>query len=97
MIIVMTTMKMNAILFIKIIVMILGAVMTIIRIMVNIIETITIILIIPTITILSGLPGTGKSTAAGYFREGARKRQFKIAHVQSRQGDEMVHYGMMSR
>ena len=63
---------------------------------------IMIMIIIMPITIfiiihLLGLPGTGKSTAAEYFREGAKKRQFKIAHVQSRQGDEMIHYGMISR
>ena len=44
-----------------------------------------------------GLPGTGKSTAANYFRQGARKRQFKIVHVQARQGDEIIQYGTLSR
>ena len=44
-----------------------------------------------------GLPGTGKSTAASYFRQGAKKRQFNIAHVQAKQGDETIQYGIMSR
>jgi class 3 adenylate cyclase len=46
-------------------------------------------------TIILGLPGTGKSTAAEYFRTGLRKRNIPVILIQARPGHEGVPYGLM--
>jgi hypothetical protein len=46
-------------------------------------------------TIILGMPGTGKSTAAEYFRHGLRKRNIPVILIQARPGHEGVPYGLM--
>jgi hypothetical protein len=46
-------------------------------------------------TIILGMPGTGKSTAAEYFRHGLRKRNIPCVVLQARPGHEGVPYGLM--
>jgi class 3 adenylate cyclase len=46
-------------------------------------------------TIILGMPGTGKSTAAEYFRHGLRKRNIPCILIQARPGHEGVPYGLM--
>lgn len=46
-------------------------------------------------TIILGMPGTGKSTAAEYFRHGLRKRNIPCLLIQARPGHEGVPYGLM--
>ena len=46
-------------------------------------------------TIILGLPGTGKSTAAEFFRHGLRKRTIPCVYIQARPGHEGVPYGLM--
>lgn len=46
-------------------------------------------------SIILGLPGTGKSTAAEYFRRGARRRNLQCVFIQARPGHDGVPYGLM--
>eukprot|EP01031_Cornospumella_fuschlensis_P031532 gene31532-38112_t len=46
-------------------------------------------------TVILGMPGTGKSTAADYFRAGMRKRNVTCVLIQARPGHEGVPYGVM--
>lgn len=46
-------------------------------------------------TVILGMPGTGKSTAAEYFRHGMRKRNIQCLLILARPGHEGVPYGVM--
>lgn len=46
-------------------------------------------------TIILGSPGTGKTTAADYFRHNLRKRNIPCLLIQARPGHEGVPYGLM--
>jgi hypothetical protein len=48
-------------------------------------------------TVLVGNPGTGKSTAADYFKQGAKKRNLHTVFVQACESDIIVRYGVISR
>ena len=49
------------------------------------------------LTIILGNPGTGKSTAADYFKQGAKKRNLRIVSVQACEMDSSVRYGVLSK
>eukprot|EP00981_Chlorochromonas_danica_P015276 scaffold11522_cov239-Ochromonas_danica.AAC.3 len=46
-------------------------------------------------TVILGMPGTGKSTAAEFFRHGMRKRNIPCILILARPGHEGVPYGVM--
>ena len=48
-------------------------------------------------TVLVGNPGTGKSTAADYFKQGAKKRNLNTVFVQACESDITVRYGVITR
>lgn len=48
-------------------------------------------------TVIMGLPGTGKSTAAMYFEQGARKRQLECVKFVCRPGDESRPYALIRK
>ena len=49
------------------------------------------------LTIILGNPGTGKSTAADYFKQGAKKRNLRVVAVQASEMDINVRYGVLSK
>ena len=49
------------------------------------------------LTILLGNPGTGKSTAADYFKQGAKKRNLHTVFIEACESDITVKYGILSR
>ena len=49
------------------------------------------------LTILLGNPGTGKSTAADYFKQGAKKRNLHTVFIEACESDITVKYGIISR
>lgn len=48
-------------------------------------------------TILLGNPGTGKSTAADYFKQGAQKRNLNTVYVQTSEADTNVSYAVLRK
>eukprot|EP00595_Chromulina_sp_UTEXLB2642_P002031 CAMPEP_0196762888 /NCGR_PEP_ID=MMETSP1095-20130614/3036_1 /TAXON_ID=96789 ORGANISM="Chromulina nebulosa, Strain UTEXLB2642" /NCGR_SAMPLE_ID=MMETSP1095 /ASSEMBLY_ACC=CAM_ASM_000446 /LENGTH=926 /DNA_ID=CAMNT_0042114981 /DNA_START=2722 /DNA_END=5503 /DNA_ORIENTATION=+ len=48
-------------------------------------------------TVIVGLPGTGKSTAAQYFEQEARKRNIECIKIQSRPGEESRPYSIIRK
>ena len=48
-------------------------------------------------TVVLGNPGTGKSLAADYFRQGAKKRNLRTVSVQALETDNTVRYGVLSK
>lgn len=48
-------------------------------------------------TILLGNPGTGKSTAADYFKQGAKKRNLHTIFIEACESDITEQYGIISR
>ena len=49
------------------------------------------------LTILLGNPGTGKSTASDYFKQGAKKRNLHTVFIEACESDLTVQYGIISR
>ena len=49
------------------------------------------------LTILLGNPGTGKSTASDYFKQGAKKRNLHTVFIEACESDLTVKYGIISR
>ena len=49
------------------------------------------------LTILLGNPGTGKSTAADYFKQGAKKRNLHTVFIEACESDITIKYGIISR